>query len=95
MKKHAKRLLLFLHICALFILTACSVEKEPVSGNDATILGNYSADELATHHEVMMILYHSNGGEEWCRLGGSQVNSAIYPMLKTYIPEYEVPPLYP
>ncbi len=179
MRKYANRLLVFLHLCALCILTACSGAKAPDSGNATTILGNYSADELAIHHEPMMVLYHSNrgeedissdfwryeqitvyydktieivehynlsgavldtsatltdedyalvfdflqsdvivkssesdddngpdapsfsyifyapDGEEWCRLGSSQVDSAIYPMLKTYIPKYEAPPLYP
>lgn len=184
MKKHTNRLLLFLYACALCMLSACSGKAEPHSGtqtpgNDATILGRYSADELASHHEPVMVLYHSNRGEEdissdfwryeqitvyydktieieehynlsgavldtsatltdedyalvfdflqsdvmvkasengdidgpdepsysytfytpdsekWCRLGSSQVDSAIYAMLKTYIPEYDIPPLYP
>lgn len=186
MKKNISQLLLIMSIGALCMLSACSGKSDSdsgtqtsASGNDATILGNYSANELASHHEPMMVLYHSNrgeedissdfwcyeqitvyydktieieehynlsgailntsailtdedyalvfdflqsdvmvkssenedmngpdapsfsytfytpDGEEWCRLGSSQVDSAIYPMLKTYIPEYDVPPLYP
>lgn len=69
MKKNISRLLLIMSIGVLCMLSACSGKSDSHSGtqtpgNDATILGRYSAAELAIHHEPVMVLYHSNRGEE-------------------------------